>query len=228
MKKIIADLKKAGHKDLVNELTGADKYATFKDVIKELNKALKKNADYIFSVKDKGASIQVGVMSSNLLNVVRKVLDQNKGSGLTDADMESGTANIYIQMTSSNDTTGELTTAGININKVLKQYLETMLWATTDMDTDQPLDDDYDTDDISKETVRDSKKDVASFIKKAKGLLDDMEDTDIGHDFWLTRCGHGAGFWDRDLGDVGDKLTKIAESFGEENPYVGDDGKIYI
>lgn len=36
-----------------------------------------------------------------------------------------------------------------------------------------------------------------------------------GRDFWYTRNGHGVGFWDRDLGEVGDKLTKIAKSFGE-------------
>ena len=29
----------------------------------------------------------------------------------------------------------------------------------------------------------------------------------IGHDFWLTSQGHGAGFWDRGLGEVGDTLT---------------------
>ena len=29
----------------------------------------------------------------------------------------------------------------------------------------------------------------------------------VGHDFWLTSQGHGAGFWDRGLGEVGDTLT---------------------
>jgi len=36
-----------------------------------------------------------------------------------------------------------------------------------------------------------------------------------GHDFALTRNGHGAGFWDRGLGEVGDKLSKLAGSYGE-------------
>jgi hypothetical protein len=52
--------------------------------------------------------------------------------------------------------------------------------------------------------------------------------TQAGHDFWLTRNGHGAGFWDRGLGVVGDDLTEAATCFGECNPYKGDDGKIYV
>lgn len=36
-----------------------------------------------------------------------------------------------------------------------------------------------------------------------------------GHDFWLTRNRHGVGFWDRGLGEVGDRLTKAAHAFGE-------------
>lgn len=36
-----------------------------------------------------------------------------------------------------------------------------------------------------------------------------------GSDFFLTRERHGAGFWDRGLGDVGKRLTKAAHSYGE-------------
>lgn len=36
-----------------------------------------------------------------------------------------------------------------------------------------------------------------------------------GHDFWLTRNGHGVGFWDRGLGELGDRLTAAADKFGE-------------
>ena len=36
-----------------------------------------------------------------------------------------------------------------------------------------------------------------------------------GHDFWLTSQGHGAGFWDRGLGDVGDALTDSADGYGD-------------
>lgn len=52
-----------------------------------------------------------------------------------------------------------------------------------------------------------------------------------GHDLWLTRNGHGAGFWDRSLGEVGDMLSKACgwrTSFGEVDMYRGDDGKVYL
>ena len=39
-----------------------------------------------------------------------------------------------------------------------------------------------------------------------------------GHDFWLTRNGHGAGFWDGDWPQYGELLTKAAEGYGEFNP----------
>ena len=49
----------------------------------------------------------------------------------------------------------------------------------------------------------------------------------FGHDLWLTRNRHGAGFWDRGQGELGDLLTKWAHAEGEANLTVGDDGMIY-
>jgi len=49
-----------------------------------------------------------------------------------------------------------------------------------------------------------------------------------GQDFWLTRNGHGAGFWDGDLPDeAGEALTEACKRFGETWLYLGDDGLIY-
>jgi hypothetical protein len=49
-----------------------------------------------------------------------------------------------------------------------------------------------------------------------------------GHDFWLTRCGHGAGFWDGDWKEpAATELTKASKAFGNIELYVGDDGFIY-
>jgi len=52
-------------------------------------------------------------------------------------------------------------------------------------------------------------------------------DHQAGVDFWFTRNGHGAGFWDRGLGEVGEHLSKIAKTFGTRDLYRGDDGLIY-
>ena len=45
-----------------------------------------------------------------------------------------------------------------------------------------------------------------------------------GHDFWLTRTGHGAGFWDRwnggtPQGKIGQELSERAKVYGEVNLY---------
>lgn len=56
-----------------------------------------------------------------------------------------------------------------------------------------------------------------------------------GHNFYLTRQGHGTGFWDSPevWGPYENLLTRIAESFGEIYPHVSDEvygeaAKIYI
>ena len=36
-----------------------------------------------------------------------------------------------------------------------------------------------------------------------------------GYDFALTRNGHGTGFWDRGLGEMGDMLTEECKPYGE-------------
>ena len=70
--------------------------------------------------------------------------------------------------------------------------------------------------------------DVVSFVEANQSDLENLDPGQIGHDFWLTRNRHGAGFWDRGLGDVGDRLTKAAHAFGESDLYVGDDGNLYV
>jgi hypothetical protein len=74
--------------------------------------------------------------------------------------------------------------------------------------------------------------DCTSFIRRAgPELLKGIAPDSAGHDFWLTRNHHGAGFWDRDeldADDRGKKLTDIAHAFGEKDLVLGDDGLTYI
>ena len=49
-----------------------------------------------------------------------------------------------------------------------------------------------------------------------------------GHDFALTRNHHGAGYWDRGLGALGDALTRAAHAAGEAYAYLGDDELVYV
>ncbi len=65
--------------------------------------------------------------------------------------------------------------------------------------------------------IRQATQNCKDFQSIAGTLLDDIDDSQAGHDFWLTRNGHGAGFWDRGLGKTGDKLTKLCKLYGETN-----------
>lgn len=52
-----------------------------------------------------------------------------------------------------------------------------------------------------------------------------------GHDLWLTRNGHGTGFWDRmpyGYTRIGEMLSHYARQMGEQYVSVGDDGWIYL
>lgn len=119
----------------------------------------------------------------------------------------------------------------MTLESVFPAYLECALWAsTTGDDAGTPLDRDYSTDDIAPEALEAMRAEVADFLgycEREKIDLSTLEPAQVGHDFWLTRNGHGAGFWDRGLGELGDRLTAAAHSFGSSDLYVADDGRIY-
>jgi len=46
---------------------------------------------------------------------------------------------------------------------------------------------------------------------RLSGWDDGTPESYLGHDLWLTSHGHGAGFWDRGLGALGDRLTEASK-----------------
>jgi hypothetical protein len=49
-----------------------------------------------------------------------------------------------------------------------------------------------------------------------------------GHDFWLTRNGHGAGYWDGDWPEpFAAQLSEAAHKAGGRDLYLGDDGLVW-
>ena len=139
------------------------------------------------------------------------------------------------------------------MNNFLKAYLECMLGSSTD-DDDNPLAKKYGIEDCDPSLILNAEADIAVFLDKVEEVLGpDMRAklTDekkpfssgrltfyctkaclAGHDFWLSRNGHGTGFFDREdyiYGgqEINNKLQEIAKSFGELWPYVGDTGRIY-
>ena len=116
----------------------------------------------------------------------------------------------------------------------LDGYLECALWSSYDLYTERPLDE-LGAGALADETFDDMACDVWRFLATCWGDvwedfeidLSGIEPKQLGHDLWLTRNRHGAGFWDRGLGEIGDKLTELAHSYGGVTLYIGDDGKIY-
>jgi hypothetical protein len=122
-----------------------------------------------------------------------------------------------------------------------QSYIETALWSSTDNSDDSggdPLDQNYSASDLTVDTLRAMVEDCKKFqaenspmlaraYVEGKGARGRYDAGSAGHDFWLTRNGHGAGFWDGDLPkDVGEALTRASKKFGEFDLSV-ERGKIY-
>jgi hypothetical protein len=103
-----------------------------------------------------------------------------------------------------------------------------------------PLDENFSADDFDAEALAKIVADCATFQASTewqaaleanacgRAILNSQEEMG-GHDFWLTRCGHGAGFWDGDWSEPhATALTGLAGKFGEVDILVGDDYKLYI
>jgi hypothetical protein len=84
--------------------------------------------------------------------------------------------------------------------------------------------------DIHPDTLIQMHADCSDFQAKARDLLSQAyargyEPVQAGRDFWFTRNGHGVGYWDREVlnegcmapspGGLGEKLTEVAQTFGE-------------
>lgn len=69
--------------------------------------------------------------------------------------------------------------------------------------------------------------DLLDYCRERDRSTEDTPEEYAGHDFWLTRAGHGAGFWDRGLGELGDRLSAAATAYGspdDHRPYDCGDG----
>lgn len=116
-----------------------------------------------------------------------------------------------------------------NLHEFVQHYVEAIYFTDTG-DVDEPPGDT----EFSVEALAKIVCDCAKFFSAAHALWISQEEDGHGvsmlaHDFWLTRNGHGAGFWDGDWPEaMGKELTDLADKFGECYVYLSDDNVLEI
>lgn len=111
------------------------------------------------------------------------------------------------------------------VEPVLDEFTKAYLEAAYFFDKDEDWDG---SENFSDDFIARAISDCYDFQATNKDPLGDYAETSTGHDFWLTRNHHGAGFWDGDYPKLdGDALTVAAHKFPQIDLYLGDDGQIY-
>lgn len=123
------------------------------------------------------------------------------------------------------------------VSAFVQGYLTCALWSSSDSDDPtggEHLDENYSVDDIAPASKADHEQQCRVFIDAHLDLLSRLQDrlgyeaSTAGHDFWLTRNGHGAGFWDRGFGSFGDALADDARACGSSDPWVDKAGAVHL
>jgi hypothetical protein len=153
-------------------------------------------------------------------------------------------AGVRHEIVLANATPAVVTSLLADISDILDGYTECALWSSTYSGEDPDHADFEEGDDssfrdlgygnreISKtlnvSSTNDIKKLVAEIAKNPAAVaeleeyIDNHGASQFGHDFWLTRNGHGAGFNDR-----GGKIVhRLAKPFGEVNLFANKNGVI--
>jgi hypothetical protein len=143
-------------------------------------------------------------------------------------------------------------TLTIEMEDIIDGYVTALLWANAWQDSEsegepelaEGAHHEYDLSSFSESDQASIREDVEAFVvsnaediaewvrRKCDGYTysDTSELRDIargvGHDFLLTRSGHGAGFWDRGMGELGDWLSAAARPFGDTNVLITADGPV--
>jgi hypothetical protein len=88
--------------------------------------------------------------------------------------------------------------------------------------------------DIDNDSLIDAYADIKKFIELAgkepvKYAIEEIGLERLGHDIWLTRNGHGAGFFDHSFDDeIEIPLMDAGQKLGSKTLYVGDDMMLYF
>lgn len=115
-------------------------------------------------------------------------------------------------------------------DSMLKGFLACALW-TSHMDDDEAYNfDEKSIYDFTDEAFEKLAKVVEDFQEANEELIEQLMDDEnigygtIGHSLWLSRNGHGAGFFDYSS-EAGDKLHEIVQ-YNEQHLWINEEGKV--
>lgn len=134
------------------------------------------------------------------------------------------------------------------INTITEHYLIALLWTMPEDEDGNNPGDTVELSDLPFKTINRAMQDVTAFVESCGALFDlamqcyddgygkhpdaGSAEAAFGHDFALTRNGHGCGFWDRESEGLpkflGDALTRVCDRFPPVDLYIGDDGNVYF
>jgi len=136
------------------------------------------------------------------------------------------------------------------VDTVTNSYLEAAVWSSLDHNivdehgNSPDLSERYRISDFTDESYDKAKADCKRFLELLKatpcdGCTDLYEaaiwmtcESEVGHDFWLTRNGHGAGFWDGDYDEYGDAICEVLYAefgrYNEFNIWADVSGKLHL
>lgn len=118
----------------------------------------------------------------------------------------------------------------MNISRIVDGYIDAIEFTEVHCDNPEIMD----SDGFAQEAYEHADRAVRDLVQAFGHTLLDCTGASpqqIGHDLWLTRNGHGAGFWDREdlYGPItSEHLTAYAEAIGERYAWLGEDNLIYI
>lgn len=108
----------------------------------------------------------------------------------------------------------------------VRGYVEAVLWLTTDESGESYLEDFINPErGLSPDALAKVEHDCARFLVSTETFNPEQYEQ-AGHDFFLTRQGHGTGFWDRPeiYGEERAKaLAALAKEFREIHPWLNEE-----
>jgi len=132
-------------------------------------------------------------------------------------------------------------TTGLNIKRIMDGYLECAIWTEEERLEEENTEGyegeikdlipeaDLNINNFSDDSKIKAYEDIKLFLKYAGDSVDGIDEEQLGHDIWLSRNHHGAGFFDRGYDDDIEKiLMDSAHKIGSVDIYLGDDGLLYF